>query len=144
MCYADRLLDNPHVEPPTPRDWEVHPTHRVKHVPYYLAPLWDAGLRRQQNERKVAVTAHKAAIKTVANKPTTPGVVPKELREKLKRSRGAKGLLMDLEGEVRKFVEDWEADRSSCRSRQRGRRDCLRRTQRPDARPDAGRGTYQA
>jgi hypothetical protein len=45
----------------------------------------------------------------VANKPTAPGVVPKELREKLKRSRGAKGLLMDLEGEVRKFVEDYEA-----------------------------------
>jgi hypothetical protein len=77
-------------------------------VPYYLAPLWDAGLRRQQTERKVAVNAQKAATKTVANKPTTPGVVPKELREKLKRSRGAKGLLMDLEGEVRKFVEDWE------------------------------------
>lgn len=34
--------------------------------------------------------------------------MPKELREKLKRSRGAKGLLMDLESEVRKFVEDWE------------------------------------
>jgi hypothetical protein len=113
MCYTDRLLNNPHVEPPTPRDWEVHPTHRVKHVPYYLAPLWDAGLRRQQNERKVAVTAHKAASKTVANKPTAPGVVPKELREKLKRSRGAKGLLMDLEGEVRKFVEDYEAKEQS-------------------------------
>lgn len=80
----------------------------MTHVPYYLAPLWDAGLRRQQNERKVAVNAQKAAKKTVANKPTVPGVVPKELREKLKRSRGAKGLLMDLEGEVRKFVEDWE------------------------------------
>jgi hypothetical protein len=77
-------------------------------VPYFLAPLWDAGLRRQHNERKVAVDARKAATKTVAAKPTTPGVVPKELREKLKRSRGAKGLLMDLEGEVRKFVADWE------------------------------------
>lgn len=105
---ADRLLNNPHAEPPLPKDWEVHPTHRVTHVPYYLAPLWDAGLKRQSNERKSAVVAQKAATKTVANKPTTPGVVPKELREKLKRSRGAKGLLMDLEGEVRKFVADWE------------------------------------
>lgn len=77
-------------------------------MPYYLAPLWDAGLKRQSNERKTAAVAQKAATKTVANKPTTPGVVPKELREKLKRSRGAKGLLMDLEGEVRKFVADWE------------------------------------
>jgi hypothetical protein len=56
----------------------------------------------------VVADVQKAATKMVATKPTTPGVVPKELREKLKRSRGAKGLLMDLEGEVRKFVEDWE------------------------------------
>lgn len=104
----DHLLNNPHAEPPLPRDWEVHPTHRVKHVPYYLAPLWDGGLKRQSNERKTAAAAQKAATKTVANNPTTPGIVPKELREKLKRSRGAKGLLMDLEGEVRKFVADWE------------------------------------
>ena len=105
---ADRLLNNPHVEPPLPKDWEVHPTHRVTHVPYYLAPLWDAGLKRQSNERKSAAVARKAATKTVASKPKEPGVVPKELREKLKRSRGAKGLLMDLEGEVRKFVAAWE------------------------------------
>ncbi len=73
-----------------------------------MAPLWDAGLKRQSQERKAAAAARKAATKTVAKKPTEPGVVPKELREKLKRSRGAKGLLMDLEGEVRKFVADWE------------------------------------
>ncbi len=35
--------------------------------------------------------------------------VPKELREKLRRSRGAKGLLQDLEEEVRQFVKMWEA-----------------------------------
>ena len=44
----------------------------------------------------------------MAKKPVDPGVVPKELRDKLKRARGAKGLLMDLESEVRKFVEKWE------------------------------------
>jgi bifunctional DNA-binding transcriptional regulator/antitoxin component of YhaV-PrlF toxin-antitoxin module len=44
----------------------------------------------------------------VAKKPTDPGVVPKELREKLKKARGAKGLLMDLESEVRSFVERYE------------------------------------
>jgi hypothetical protein len=104
----DRLLNNPHAEPPTAKDWEVHPTYRVRTVPYYLAPLWDAGLKRQSTERKMANTAAHNATKTVANKPTVPGVVPKELREKLKRSRGAKGLLMDLESEVRKFVADWE------------------------------------
>ncbi|KAF2877432.1 R3H-associated N-terminal domain-containing protein, partial [Massariosphaeria phaeospora] len=106
----DRLLSNPYAEPPSPRDWEVHPTYKVHHVPYYLAPLWDAGLARQSAERKAAATREKAAAepKTVAKKPTVPGVVPKELREKLKRSRGAKGLLMDLEADVRRFVEGWE------------------------------------
>jgi hypothetical protein len=81
----------------------------VRNVPYYLAPLWDAGLKRQSTKRHDTAVAEKNAARTVANKPTTPGVVPKELREKLKRSRGAKGLLMDLEGEVRKFVSEWEA-----------------------------------
>ncbi|KAJ4406990.1 hypothetical protein N0V91_004156 [Didymella pomorum] len=105
----DRLLNNPYAEPPTPKDWEVHPTYRVRNVPYYLAPLWDAGLKRQSTKRHDHAIAEKNATRTVANKPTEPGVVPKELREKLKRSRGAKGLLMDLEGEVRKFVAEWEA-----------------------------------
>lgn len=104
----DRLLNNPHAEPPLPKDWEVHPTYTPKHVPYYLAPLWDAGLKRQSNERRTAAVAQKTATKTTASKPTAPGIVPKELRDKLKRSRGAKGLLMDLESEVRKFVADWE------------------------------------
>jgi hypothetical protein len=86
----------------------VRPTHPVHHVPYYLAPLWDAGLSRQSAERKAAAAKAKVATRTVAKKPVDPGVVPKELREKLKKARGAKGLLMDLESEVRKFVEKWE------------------------------------
>lgn len=73
-----------------------------------MAPLWDAGLKKQSAERKKAADKAKAASKTVAKKPTNPGIVPKELREKLKRSRAAKGLLMDLESEVRKFVAEWE------------------------------------
>lgn len=105
---SDRLLNNPYAEPPQPKDWEVHPTHPVHNVPYYLAPLWDAGLSRQQAERRATASKAKASTRTVAHKPTTPGVVPKELREKLKRSRGAKGLLMDLEAEVRNFMEAWE------------------------------------
>lgn len=105
----DRLLNNPHAEPPAPHDWEVHPTHRARNVPYYLAPLWDAGLKRQSTKRHDHTVATQNASRTVASHPTSPGVVPKELREKLKRSRGAKGLLMDLESEVRRFVSEWEA-----------------------------------
>ncbi|KAF2275669.1 uncharacterized protein EI97DRAFT_434087 [Westerdykella ornata] len=130
----DRLLSVPNAQPPTPRDWEIHPTHPVHHVPYYLAPLWDAGLARQSARREAAAAAaarkRKAqalaqaqaqsqaqsqaqgrnntssiSVVAVASKPTDPGVVPRELREKMKKKRGARGLLMDLEGEVRAFVE---------------------------------------
>ena len=38
----------------------------------------------------------------------TVGRVPKELRDTLKRAKAAKGLLHDLEEEVRKFVKSWE------------------------------------
>ena len=36
------------------------------------------------------------------------GRIPQELRQKLKKSKGAKSLLQDLEEEVRKFVKEWE------------------------------------
>ncbi|KAF2746359.1 hypothetical protein M011DRAFT_495153 [Sporormia fimetaria CBS 119925] len=100
----DRLLTNPHAEPPSPADWEIRPTHRVQHVPYYLAPLWDAGLKRQAVDRKAASAHAKSGARTVAKNPVDAGVVPKELRDKMKKARGAKGLLYDLEVEVREFV----------------------------------------
>ena len=36
------------------------------------------------------------------------GRVPAELKQKLKRAKGAKSLLQDLEEEVRAFVKEWE------------------------------------
>jgi len=103
----DRLLHNPHATPPLPRDWEVHPTHPSKPVPYALAPLWDAGLARQSAARKTTALAPNASSKKTASHHTAQGVVPKELRDKLKHSRSAKGLLMDLEGQVRSFIAEW-------------------------------------
>jgi hypothetical protein len=105
----DHLLNNPYAEPPQPRDWEIHPTHPVHNVPYYLAPLWDAGLAARSAERKAKVAASKPKS-SAQQKGADPhrGVVPKELREKMKRARGAKPLLMDLENEVRKFMQRWE------------------------------------
>ena len=38
----------------------------------------------------------------------TQGRVPREVREKLKKAKAAKGLLKDLEEQVRSFVQDWE------------------------------------
>lgn len=102
----DRLLGNPHAQPPLPSDWEVRPTYPVQSVPYFLAPLWDAEYARLSEGRKKRAEAAKTpqtSSEAIAAK------VTQDLRSKLKRSRGAKGLLQDLEEEVRGFVEKWEA-----------------------------------
>jgi hypothetical protein len=39
---------------------------------------------------------------------STVGRVPKALKDRLKRSRSAKGLLQDLEKEIRKFIESYD------------------------------------
>jgi len=105
----DRLLNNPYAEPPLPSDWEVRPTYPVHSVPYFLAPLWDAEFkakakaRQAENAKRADPLAHGTPKEQTANR------VAKELRAKLKKSRGAKGLLQDLEEEVRSFIAQWEA-----------------------------------
>ena len=101
---TDRLMNNPWAQPPLPSDWEVHPTHPRRTVPYFLAPLWDAEMAAR------SVLAHqKHGTEDKSKGPEIgAGKVPKELREKLKKTKAAKGLLQDLEEEVRKFVKKWE------------------------------------
>lgn len=41
------------------------------------------------------------------------GRVPQELRQKLKKAKGAKTLLQELEEEVRRFVKEWEEELKS-------------------------------
>jgi len=102
----DRLIGNPHAEPPLPADWEVRPTHPVHAVPYFLAPLWDAKYAQESAKRKEKL---RSKTKKSPEGPNGVGRVPKELKEKLKRAKGARSLLQDLEHEVRVFVQDWEA-----------------------------------
>lgn len=102
---TDRLLNNPWAQPPLPSDWEVHPTYPKHTVPYYLAPLWDANVsQRQEAERKRRQTIQKH----VEGQTEAQGKVPKDLRQKLKKAKAAKGLLQVLEEEVRKFIQTWE------------------------------------
>lgn len=103
---ADHLLHVPGVQPPLPSDWEVHPTYPVHTVPYYLAPLWDAGMRHRAEEN--ASAKKQAANQRAGVTADEKGRVPQELRQKLKKSKGAKSLLQELEEEVRKFVQEWE------------------------------------
>ncbi|KAK5133813.1 hypothetical protein LTR08_007243 [Meristemomyces frigidus] len=101
----DHLLNNPHAQPPLPSDWEVHPTYPRHTVPYFLAPLWDAEYARSTRKRAERADAAKAPV---SKEEADVRKVTQELKAKLKKARGAKGLLQDLEQEVRGFVAQWE------------------------------------
>lgn len=108
----DRLLSNPHAQPPLPSDWEVRPTHNAHAVPYFLAPLWDTEYARKAAAKHSAKTTqrNRNPEEAAADK------VARDLRAKLKRAQGAKGLLQDLEKEVRGFVQAWEAKQKQLQS----------------------------
>ncbi|GAB1739611.1 hypothetical protein NU219Hw_g4560t1 [Hortaea werneckii] len=101
----DRLLSNPYAQPPLPSDWQVQPTYPRHAVPYFLAPLWDAEYARSSSERKKKMDEAKSPA---SKEEAEAKKVTQELRAKLKKSRGAKGLLQDLEEEVRGFVTQWD------------------------------------
>ncbi|KAH7309333.1 R3H-associated N-terminal domain-containing protein [Rhexocercosporidium sp. MPI-PUGE-AT-0058] len=103
----DHLLNNPHIQPPLPSDWAPSATHRVTHVPYYLAPLWDAGIAHRASERATLHSASAAHAKR-AGIVEEKGRVPADLKNKLKKAKGAKTLLQELEGEIRAFVREYE------------------------------------
>ena len=102
----DRLLDNPHAQPPLPEDWEVRPWPLPRQsVPYFLAPLWDAEMRATALQRQARRSAHRRGGGEVS----AADAVARELRAKLKKARSAKGLLIELECEVRGFVAAQDA-----------------------------------
>ena len=89
-----------------PSDWEVHPTYPKHAVPYYLAPLWDkdAAAKAEARER-----AKGDAKQRVIAADESQGRVPREIREKLKKAKASKGLLKDLEEQIRTFLQSCEA-----------------------------------
>lgn len=101
----DRLLNNPHAQPPLPSDWQVQPAHNPQNVPYFLAPLWDTEFARKAAARKVAAAER---VQPATREEAASQKIARDLRAKLKRAHGAKGLLQDLETEVRGFVQQWE------------------------------------
>lgn len=67
-------------------------------MPYYLAPLWDvhyAHIDRDSSRRR------KDGLHDVKHR------VPKDLRIKLKHARAARGMLQDLEQDIREFIQRW-------------------------------------
>ncbi len=53
-------------------------------------------------------TKREAARKQAQASDESAGKIPRELREKLKKAKAARGLLKDLEEQVRVFVKNWE------------------------------------
>lgn len=104
MSYIDRLLNNPWAQPPLPTDWEVHPTYPRHAVPYYLAPLWDEKIAAKAVEERSKTNA----AKKVSQQEQNASNITRELRGRLKKAKAAKGLLQDLEQQVRAFVRNWE------------------------------------
>lgn len=97
-------------------------------MPYYLAPLWDAA------EFQRAVESHSKGRRNTRssrrNKHPTLGVSPfeedainisRDVRNRLKHARSAKGLLQDLEEDVRGFLVKW--NERECRLRSEGLHD---------------------
>lgn len=113
--FTDRLLSNPHAEPPLPEDWEVRPTYPVRRVPYYLAPLWDAAEfqraveSRSKGRRNTRSSKRKRSMGTPGMSPFEEDAIniSRDVRQRLKHARSAKGLLQDLEEGVRSFLVQW-------------------------------------
>ncbi|KAF8531788.1 hypothetical protein BDD12DRAFT_650817, partial [Trichophaea hybrida] len=90
----DHFISNPHFVPPTTSDWEPRPLYPRRNVPYQYASLWE----------------HPSFPRRPEQPPIPAERVPKELKNRLKRSHGALALLEALEREVREFLlaEDGE------------------------------------
>ena len=74
-------------------------------MPYYLAPLWDQDAKaRAEAKKRDQVKAMKKAQEQYEGQ----GNVPRELRGKLKKAKAARGLLRDLEEQVRMFVKSFD------------------------------------
>lgn len=95
-----RLLNNPWAQPPSASDWLIQPTYpRHDTVPYYLATLWDAHYAHKEHG-KGSRTA-----RANKSKEDEKHQVLKDLRQTLKHARAARGLLQDLEEDIRRFVK---------------------------------------
>lgn len=83
-------------------------------MPYYLAPLWDAHYAAKEqarvSRRKAHARAnpHKHADASGDAADSEMHQIPKELRLRLKHARAARGMLQDLEDDIREFLQTWK------------------------------------
>ncbi|KAI4603420.1 hypothetical protein KJ359_003230 [Pestalotiopsis sp. 9143b] len=102
----DRLMDNPHVQPPEPIDYLPHPTHPVNFVPYQIASAWDNRLRAEAEAKTAAAARRKQKQTQTLGDDNVPGRVPRELFIRAKKTPAVKIWVRSLEEPVRKFLVD--------------------------------------
>src|SRR5690606_31458801 len=94
------MINNPFAHPPEKGDWEVRPVYMKKTVRYEIAQLWE-----HPTFRKTVVKPNER-LREKAKQARHIDGVPKQLKDRLKKSgRGAVGMLMHLEEEVRRFIQ---------------------------------------
>ncbi|KAK6512806.1 hypothetical protein TWF506_008972 [Arthrobotrys conoides] len=94
----DNFLNNPSFAPPTAEDFSPTALHPRRIVRYEFATLWDPS-----NPAKYGyATAHHVPAKGASSHDEKR--VPKNLKDRLKRSKGAMDLLRSLEEEVRRYA----------------------------------------
>lgn len=94
------FLNVPNSQPPLPSDWEVHPTNPVhNNMPYYLAYLWERRFQRQLEEEE-----DENQSKSKLSCPH--GKASRDLKLALKKAKGAKPILKDIEHEIRAFIQN--------------------------------------
>lgn len=74
-------------------------------MPYYLAPLWDVHYAHMADNQPRKNTSVEEKHR-----------VPKDLRLKLKHARAARGMLQDLEEEIRLFIRKWNEKQTFLRN----------------------------
>jgi hypothetical protein len=107
LCFlTDRLVGVPNAQPPLATDWDVRPTHPVKHVPYHVAAYWDRGVREWTTERTAALCSARKMQQRRSGTATGIGLgeVPRDLRESAKRRPAVRGWLRLIEEPVRRFL----------------------------------------
>ncbi|KAI9888164.1 MAG: hypothetical protein M1823_000099 [Watsoniomyces obsoletus] len=112
----DHLLNNPYAQPPLPSDWEVRPTYpRHSTLPYHLAQMWDEHQLRLRSSKAGGSSSSSPSGNSRATSKRTATMdgeaeklkAARDVRARLKRARAARGMLQDLEEDIRGFVKVW-------------------------------------
>ncbi|KAK6336710.1 hypothetical protein TWF718_009501 [Orbilia javanica] len=97
----DNFLNNPSFAPPTAEDFSPTALHPRRIVRYEFATLWDPS---NPSKYGYSTAHHVPSSSAKSARASDEKRVPKNLKDRLKRSKGAMDLLKSLEEEVRRYA----------------------------------------